>query len=356
MQKARVQKKANVQTSKQRRVQNNNNNMKQQSLKVVGAAYSRPIVSISPKEKRSANGTRTLVFKEYVQDILGSVAFSATAYPVNPGVPTLFAWLSNQALMYQEYRFKKLRFLFETEKGSSTNGKVLFAFQPDPADSLPVSKQEMLENQFKAGGAPWEPFNLNCNMVSQALGARRFIRNGTLASNLDIKTYDVGQLIVAVQGMADASAVGELYAEYEVELITPVVSSTALSQMFSKGLFQGSASAASFLGTTPTLSGGNLDVSGTVNTITFNRVGRFAISMNIFGTGLFTALVPVTSASTGTVTFQAGISNAAANLGTEGLVNYSITITERGQTAVFVFTTVSTTVTTSNSRISGYSN
>lgn len=49
-----------------------------------------------PREELSKDGSRTLYFEEYVQDIAGSVAFSAASFPVQPGVNTLFAWLADQ--------------------------------------------------------------------------------------------------------------------------------------------------------------------------------------------------------------------------------------------------------------------
>jgi len=126
-------------------------------LQMAPAAMTRPI-----GPQRTAQNRRLISFKEYVQDIAGSVAFSATSFSVQPGLSNLFAWLAAQAVNYQEYRFSRLRFVYETEKASSTSGKVMLAFQPDAGDSSPASKQEMLENQFKAANAVWAPCSLDC--------------------------------------------------------------------------------------------------------------------------------------------------------------------------------------------------
>jgi hypothetical protein len=325
---------------------------RQQPSMMVGAAYSRKLVSNTPQERSTTNGSRILKFKEYVGDIAGSVAFSATSYPVQPGLPDLFAWLNSQSIFYQEYIFKSLKFCFETEKSTATTGKVLFAFQPDAADSNPSSKQEMLENQYKAGGAPWEAFMLDiAKKVPFALGKRRFVRSGDLADNLDIKTYDIGKLVVATQGMADTSDVGELYVEYEIQLYTPIQSLQSLALTFSKTISGGgTVSDTAYLGDAAVLTGG-LPVTATGNTLTFNRVGKYILVSRLTGTGLFTVMTPVLSSSTATVVRTAGLSNAAANAGTSSTWNGTVNVTARGQTAVLDYDTQATTVSASASYI-----
>lgn len=306
-----------------------------------------------PIERVGRNGSRSIRFKEFVQDISGSVGFGVSSFAVQPGVATLFAWLSGQAGYYQEYRVKRLRFCFDTEKSSATSGKVMFAFSPDAADSAPVNKQEMLEYGQKAKGVPWVPFEFEVDTSTEAFGRSRYIRTGGLAANLDIKMYDIGILFVATQGMADTTAVGELYVEYDIELMVPVVSTAALAKAVSLQIAGVSPSQTSVFGTAPTYAGG-LDVTGTVNTLTFNRVGTYIIAMNIGGTGLATSMVPVVSSSTATVTRQFGVSNAAANAGTNANYVALIVVSQRGQTAVFDYSTMSTTITSSASYIAPY--
>lgn len=308
-------------------------------------------------ETRKSDGSRCITYREYIQEIAGSVLFSASQFSVNPGLSSMFAWLAGQALFYQQYRFKRLRFLYETEKGSSTNGKVMFAFQQDATDPVPTNKQELLENEFKAGGSPWQEFCLSVPMNKQnfALGLLRFIRGGDLSANLDQKTYDIGQLIVAVQGMADATVVGELYVEYEVELMTPIQSTAVLTAALSKTITGVSPADASFFGAAPTDTGG-LDATATVNTITFNRVGKYLCYGVCGGAGMLTSYVPVVSASTAAVVVLAGgISNAAANAGTSASFAATVNVSARGQTAVFDTNTQQTTLSSSLMYVVPYS-
>lgn len=323
-------------------------------------AISRPLGQFSPMEKTGKMGSRTIRYKEYVQDILGSVAFGTTVFQCNPGLSNLFAWLSGQALFYQEYTVKALKFCFETEKATTLSGKVMFAFLQDSSDPAPASKQEMLENLLKAAGAIWQPFCLPLSMSNfPALGKSRFIRGGNLAANLDVKTYDIGQLVVATQGMADATAAGELYVEYEIELRTPLQSSAQLANALSANIVGNTAiSQNAQLGTAPIITGG-LDITAGTQTITFNKVGQYLVESEFVGTGMNTAFNPATGASTATVTglltpFGGGISNAAANAGTNAMVGHIVTVTARGQTLQLNCGAIAAAISASTTRISLY--
>jgi len=330
---------------------------------LVAAPVALDRVRVNPPKARqgmSANGNRTVVFEEYVQDIITSattLAFTAASFPLQPGLSTLFAWLAEQAINYQEYRFKRVCFRFETDQTTGIAGKVMYAFSPDAADPTPVNKQEMLEYGIKGKSAVWQEFTMPVP-VEEALGTRRYIRSGTLAANLDIKTYDLGVLFVATSGVVAASAnIGELYIQYEVELITPVVQSLAAAQ--ARGLLINGAVSQSetvLYGTAPTTVGGLAVVPSTTNaTLTFNRVGNYLVVMNHVGTGLFTVFTPTFTVVGCVATAIVGLSNAAANVGTSAIHEFTVVVSTRGATVAVDITASATTITQTNVRIATYS-
>ena len=325
-------------------------------------------------QSMSAQGNRTVRFQEYVQDIISSpttLKFTVQRFQVQPGLSQLFAWLADQAINYQEYRLRSLRFKFESAQTASIAGKVMYAFSPDAADPLPLNKQEMLEYGIKGKCDVWQEFVMPVP-TNEALGAKRYIRSGTLAANLDIKTYDIGALFVASAGIVAASAnLGELYVEYEVELITPVVQSLAAAQARSSTITGATAITETVpFGTAPTFVGG-LDIaiggiSGVANTgLQFNRVGHYLIEMEVVGTGLNTVYAPTGTVASqtsqtqddayGSVTQLPGISNAAANVGTEARVAYAVIISQRGAVFYPLLAPQGTTITASTTRVSVYS-
>jgi len=181
-------------------------------------------------------------------------------------------------------------------------------------------------------------------------GVQRYIRYGNLASNLDVKTYDVGTLFVGTVNTG-ATLLGEVWVEYEVELSTPQYDTLSALTSLSAKIVGASPSAASYLGTTPTITGG-LSITATANTITFNRVGQYLLTFVCIGTGMSTAFAP---ANTGTATYSTllfnatdgGISNAAANAGTAAMWTGIVTVSTLAQTVTFnlagTFGTVSAT-------------
>lgn len=177
---------------------------------------------------------------EYIGEIAGSIAFVVNSYPINPGQAATFPWLSQQATRFEKYRFHRLRFLYRTQKSTATNGTVMFAADYDAADPLPSSKAQLLQNEDKERKAPWQEFELSCGPRNLADTDGLFVRPGAKPGGTDIKTYDLGKLLVATQGMADTSAVGELWVDYDVELMTPILESSAAPVTTTVSLFQSS--------------------------------------------------------------------------------------------------------------------
>lgn len=178
-----------------------------------------PDVSGSPY---AGDGRVRIRHREYLADVAGSVAFANTAFAINPGLAASFPWLSAIAVRFESYIFRRLRFEYETQRSTATNGTVMMAVDFDAADAAPTTKTGIMSYHNAVRSAVWDECCYNSDAGDlRKFGVQRFIRSAGLAANLDIKTYDVGNLNIATQGEADTTAIGELYVEYDVELITP---------------------------------------------------------------------------------------------------------------------------------------
>jgi hypothetical protein len=263
--------------------------------------------------------------REYIADVSGVVDFGTVQYSVNPGIGATFPWLATVASRFESYSFKKLHFIYETNKSTSTNGSVQGVLDYDAADASPDSKATLMAMSGATRSAVWQEFRFDAlrgNYINFA--AQRFVRSGVLASNLDIKTYDIGNFFVGASGCADTSVLGELYVEYEVELLTPhvVVTETItapLAQvMFAKG---GTLSKDNFFGTDP-VSVGSAIATASVNTVTFNIAGTYVI--------YFQAEPVITSfVGTGSVTYLEYFQESA------NPSNFALVSATAGQTMVF---------------------
>lgn len=301
-----------------------------------------------PDISMSSNGGDMRVrvkHREYIRDITGSVAFALVQYAINPGRAVLFPWLSALAGLFESYKFNKLKFEYRTESSSTQVGKMLMSVDWDVLDSAPVTKQQMLQERTKAEAQVWLSFAMECDSADLLkFGTQRYIRTGAIPTVSDAKTYDVGNLFIATQGVTTAPVIGELWVSYDVELITPNTSPAPASVLIATG---SATDTAPLTGATLV---GNLDISTNANgTITFNETGEFLVEVQKIGTTLVaTTLGGSTAVNTTTAT--SFTVNAAV---TYSIESFRIRVAEAGQTLVLV-TSADATTTTVNVRIGKY--
>lgn len=308
-----------------------------------------PSVSGSPY---SGDGRVRIRHREYLRDVSGSVNFSANLIPINPGLSTVFPWLSVMAANFESYLFHKLSFDFETQKSASTSGSIMMAVDYDASDAIPVNKQQLMAYHNAVRSAVWAECSFRGDRPDlMKFGQQRFVRSGAPAANLDIKTYDVGNLVVATQGEADTSAIGELYVDYDVELITPQFNVDLISSN-SVRVNSGSSTSRANPFTNVTLIGG-LPVAASVATLTFNKPGVYLMDY-IFGGTVVTNTLPTYSGTAAITSPSASQYVDAAATSGQGLG--IVTVTDVGQTVTFDFTASCATLTTCNVRIAPYNN
>lgn len=256
----------------------------------VSAPLSKGNVVRGHKPTIRQNGRKVVIIhREYVEDINSTTAFGVYSFYLNPGLSDLFPWLSNVALNYESYRFKKLAFTLETELSANTNGYVACGIDYDSVDPIPVSKQQLMNNQTSARAPCWEGLKMECsNAELNKLGPEKFVRYDAVAST-DLKTYDSGRLFVAIvtpDGAIDSA--GELYVEYEVELFTPQLRPNEAAYVRSRGWHTDTATkAAPWTGAVVTgreLANMITGVAESVG-IMFRNMSTFLYTLQTIGTG-----------------------------------------------------------------------
>lgn len=170
---------------------------------------------------RSSDGRIRVRHREYIAEVVGYSDFTTVVFPIQPAMPSVFPWLSGIARLYESYIFQDLQFDFETSCGTSSIGTVMMAVDYDAFDYPPVTKAEFLMQHSAIRSSPWSPVSLRCDKKDLLKLPQRYTRQDVLADNLDLKTYDVGQLQVATSGCTNGQTLGELYVTYVVDLLTP---------------------------------------------------------------------------------------------------------------------------------------
>jgi hypothetical protein len=179
-----------------------------------------------------ANGQAVVVrHREYVADVSSNINFTVNAsYALNPGLASSFPWLSGIAQQYQEYSWKGIIYEFVSTSGdvvASTNtalGTVMLATDYRATQSAFTNKLQLLNQYFSCDAKPSECFchPIECNPKENPYNVQ-YVRGGAVPAGEDQKTYDLGVVYLATQGMQAASIdVGELWVSYEVELRKPI--------------------------------------------------------------------------------------------------------------------------------------
>jgi len=288
--------------------------------------------------------------REYVQDILGTAAFTLVQLNINPGLAQLFPWLSGIAALFESYKFNNLKFCYESQTNATVSGKAYFSADWDVTDVAPANKQQQMQERSKASDMIFEDFCLNCDKNDlEKFGIQRYVRVGNAPAGTDLKTYDVGVFNQSTQNCAVTTAVGELWVEYDLELITPNPSPNAgaLSAAISSG---GVVSNAAFLGTVPVIVGSlpvSVDPTGEIFTI--KAVGQYLVE--VAGTGTLSAFTLTAGGAANTNNVVTTLTGMVSS-GAAWVQSYRAEVNVPG--ATFTFSAPTGTVTATAVRIAPY--
>jgi hypothetical protein len=151
-----------------------------------------------------------------VNDLAGATSFSATRYKINPGL-SIMKGLSAIAARYDRYRFHKLNLVYCPKQAvATTKGMIHLAYDPNPNHGPPTALADLSAYAHHDLVQVYGDLNLILNFSKlPSLSRDRFVRCGPVSGDLGL--YDAVGVIVAVDAMADTSAVGDIYLDYEVE-------------------------------------------------------------------------------------------------------------------------------------------
>lgn len=268
----------------------------------------------------------TVAHKELVTTVVNgnSPFFTATSFSINPGLPSMFPWLSNIAGNFEKYKFSRLHFTYRPFVSTSTQGQVIAAIDLDVLDATPTSLKDMWNFMNRQDSPIWSTFTISTPEYQPEL----YVRVSTPPTGTDQKTYDCGQLIVATNNCIANQSCGIIEVDYVVHLHTPQVSTT-----FSSLAGFNSVATTNLLGllgnasNPPTLSGslGTIIMDSAVNRLLLPVVvGRtFLVTIDVVGatiTNNISITIPNTNGN-------AGLQGAASASFNAGRATYANTLT-----------------------------
>jgi len=194
------------------------------SLAPVSVAHR--IVARSKPVIKNINGVTTITHSEMIGSITSGTPssnvtpFTCLGYRCNPGVATLYPWLSTMATNFEKYKFRKLSFSAVSLLSTAYNGRLGVGFDYDSSDPVPQDRQEFYALTEHSESMPWDSvaMQVKCDNVYRFTGTH---------SSSDYKLIDLGQLVVYTDQISNGATlsaavnVADLYVHYECELIEP---------------------------------------------------------------------------------------------------------------------------------------
>lgn len=186
-------------------------------------AFGSVVEAGTPRIRYNAKGGCFITHRELAFNLLSSSSnsvFYSQSASINPGLSAMFPWLAGVANNFEQYRFHKLQFHYITRTTTTTTGDVYLAIDYDASDTIPSSEQQVSSYTGVVSGSVWSLFTFVANKDRSFLS--RYVRQGAVPTGTDVKTYDVGNLIMASVDVNSGSApIGKVWVEYTVELINP---------------------------------------------------------------------------------------------------------------------------------------
>jgi hypothetical protein len=216
-----------IATSKKKQSKQSNGNRKQNLVRIP-VAYE---VSSMPKRRTPqisnlADGCLRIKHKEYVTELTSTAsAFQVILQlAVNPANANLFPWLSALASRFESYKFKSLKFVYQSESSTLSTGYMGIAFDSNTDDPAPTSKPQACAYKSVKRDNLWKAFTLPIS--SEELNKRKSYYNdtqGTAIGTAKQDLYYTGNVFIFSGTAAGSSTVGELWVEYDVEFMTPEI-------------------------------------------------------------------------------------------------------------------------------------
>ncbi len=270
---------------------------------------SRAVVSQRIPQIASNGNTTRISHSEFFASVTSAgTDFAVSSYPCNPGVASMFPWLSQVACRYETYKFRRLQFEYHTRAATSQVGTIGLVFDFDAEDSAPTSQMMALSYHDKCADSPWKDQCVQLDLVQGDRLPVRYTRAGSPSSDYDIKTYDIGNLHVFVDGVAASTNLGLLEVRYVVDLYTPQIQDPVGGRFYSSaGLDATHLIGSNWAGDAQAIAVG---ASTSTQVFTFNQTWEGLIAFSILGTVLSADFAPVVANGTASVLTQ--IVNAGA--------------------------------------------
>lgn len=203
-----------------------------------------PVAMTSSVNYDTANRVINLSGREFWEDVTVGVAPNVTvsAYQsrtrlLRPTDSALFSWLAVIASKFEEFKFHRLRFVFEPQVSTAESGQVGIFFDGDPTHIQPANWNNFINTGANAHGAVWAKHVLNVppwlfSSRSSYYTTNEFPDANQVSSFFAPKPTDPLEYFPGIYGWcaegvsfvtnaaAQVKTLGKIYLEYNISLKT----------------------------------------------------------------------------------------------------------------------------------------
>lgn len=192
---------------------------KQQTV-TAPVAVSQKQVNVGPQTRVSKRGMPIIKHREFITTVSGITAGTFTVngglgdqlYTVQPMNAPSFNWLLGVAAHFDQYRMLSVKMQYTPLCASTEVGRVALFWDPDSQDSGPSDRMELTSYHGSVDTPPWSPVTMRVPCDQKV----RLLEDNPTA---DSKLLDMGRVGYATYGTTTTNSLGDIFLEYEVELI-----------------------------------------------------------------------------------------------------------------------------------------
>ncbi len=171
----------------------------------------------------SKDGSIRVTKEEYSFDVTPNAAtFNVTRnIPINPGNEDFSPWLGQIAPGWEMWNAENLSIHYRPLVATTATGAIYVAIDYDSLDSAPADKQSMMAFAGAQRCSVWEPMDVHIDKTYLTKYKNRYVLGDPVPTGADARLYNLGNLIIAVDGASQGVKIGEIYVSYTFTLHVP---------------------------------------------------------------------------------------------------------------------------------------
>lgn len=185
-------------------------------------------IATSSGQRTSTPASATISAEEVICSLQvtaagGPTLFGADTYSLNVAEPTTFPRASQAAMLYQKYRITSLRISYVSRLPTTTTGMVALALMADPTSETPGSMSDVAALAGAVLTSAYSSVDVPLPTALQAALGKNYLvkRMATPNADADSPLNSAARLVVASEGIANQTILGQLLVRYTIVFSDP---------------------------------------------------------------------------------------------------------------------------------------